>query len=105
MNEEIIIIKAGTTPIFEFEVNKDGTNFPLEGITITFVLARFGNNIPILTKTTSDFIVVENKATLILSEEETSDLSGEYIYQIFYKDAMNNVDRVDSRVSATAKIQ
>ena len=105
MNEEIIIIKAGTTPVFEFEVNKDGTEFPLEGVTITFLLARFENNISVLTKTTTDFVISGNKATLTLSEEETSNLSGEYNYQIFYKDAMNNVDRVDSRLSFKAKIQ
>lgn len=97
-------IHAGESLLLEFVVNKDGLSFPLEGITIQFKMAIYGDTSSILTKETSKFTMQNNKATLILLPADTQNLHGVYEYIVTFTDSVGNVDKQKGQIEIIADI-
>lgn len=96
---------GGDTPPLEFVVNMNGIPLPLDSITINFAMSDCNSDIAILTKTTSDFTVVNNIATLKLSSNDTINLGDTYKYQITFSDSEGNISTITGLIYITRKIQ
>jgi len=76
---EISFIGGSTYTIKFVVTNQSGSSVDLTGATCSWKLAPFGSDYVILSKTGS--IVSTNSFEIILSPDETSDLSGKYSHQ------------------------
>jgi len=85
---------AGSSVEMKFIVTKDGTPFiTLSSCEIYFKLATHGDITSQVSKSTSDFTVADNTATIKLLSTDTANLSGAYEYIITFSDALQNTDK------------
>lgn len=85
---------AGSSVEMKFIVTKDGTPFiTLSSCEIYFKLANYGDITSQISKSTSDFTVVDNTATIKLLSIDTVSLSGTCEYIITFSDALQNTDK------------
>ena len=71
---------AGSTYTIRFTVlDQNSASVDISGATCTWRLAEYGTNEAVLTKTGS--ITATNVFAVILSEDDTADLSGKYSHQ------------------------